>query len=137
MIEAWFVWSGRMGRLAYLGYSLLLGLILVVLALILILPARNTTNADALALVVFVVTGAAGLWGSVCMGVKRLHDMDMSGLHYLWMGVLPGVLSGLGNGAHIMPLSFVGGLMSLGVLLFLLLWPGTDGMNRFGYGPGE
>lgn len=137
MIEAWFVWNGRMGRLAYLGYSLLLGLILVVLALILIIPARNTANADALGLVVLVVTGAVGLWGGVCLGVKRLHDLDLSGWHYLWMGILPGILSGIGNSLHIIAFSILGGMLSLGVLLYLLLWPGTDGMNRFGYGPGQ
>jgi uncharacterized membrane protein YhaH (DUF805 family) len=133
MIEAWFVWNGRMGRLAYLGYSFLLAIILVVLALILMWPARNTTNASALILVVSLVIGAVGVWGSVCLAVKRLHDLDLSGWHYLWMGLLPGVLSGIGSGAHILALSLLGGFLSLGVLLYLLLWPGTEGGNRFGY----
>lgn len=61
-----------------------------------------------------------GLWGlfivipGIALGVRRLHDVNASGWWYL-LAILP--------------------LVNLGLLLFLLLKPGTDGPNRFGDDP--
>jgi len=135
MIEAWFFLSGRIGRLAYFGYSLLLALALTLLAVVMLLPARNSPNMGSVVVLAVVLIGAIAIWGGICLGVKRLHDLDLSGWHYAWMALVPGVLSGLGQASQSMAITLVGGLLSLGVWIYLQFWPGTDGPNRFGYQP--
>jgi uncharacterized membrane protein YhaH (DUF805 family) len=135
MLEACFVWNGRLGRLAYFGYSLLIVLVLAVIAAVLLLPTRNSPNGATVAFVVIGLFGVVAGYAGFCLCVKRLHDLDLPGWHYLWMVLVPSILNGAGNVAHSLPLSVIGGLVSLGVGLYLLFWPGTDGTNRFGYPP--
>jgi len=137
MLEAWFVWSGRMRRLAYFGYSLLLGVILFVIALILILPTRGSPNGPMVTAVVVILLGIVALFAGFCLCAKRLHDLDLAAWHYIWMILLPSIVSGIGTATQQLALNAVGGLFSLCIGLYLLLWPGTDGTNRFGYRPGE
>jgi uncharacterized membrane protein YhaH (DUF805 family) len=135
MLEAFLFLSGRLGRLAYFGYSILLALVLGLIALVMIWPAYNTPNQGLVITVAVVVVGAIAIWCGICLAVKRLHDLDLSGWHYAWMALVPGVINGLGVGMQSIPTRAVGGVLSLGIGLYLLLWPGTDGMNRFGYRP--
>lgn len=58
---------------------------------------------------------------SIAVGVRRLHDRDMSGWWYLGF-ILGGAIP------------VIGGLISLGFLVLMCL-PGTTGMNRFGDDP--
>jgi uncharacterized membrane protein YhaH (DUF805 family) len=62
-------------------------------------------------------------WAGFALVVKRLHDLDKPGWHYVWMFLLPGLLGLLGL------------IWLLLGLLYLLLARGTDGPNRFGYPP--
>jgi uncharacterized membrane protein YhaH (DUF805 family) len=135
MLEAWFILTGRIGRLAYFGYSILLVVILGVVALLLLMPTRNSPNGTTVAVVVLVVLGLVALYAGICLAVKRLHDLDLSGWHYAWMALVPGLFNGIGSATHQLAFSIVGGTLSLGVAVYLLFWPGTDGMNRFGYKP--
>jgi len=135
MFEAWFFWSGRLGRLAYLGYSFLLALILLGLAAILILPARNSPNLGTVLILAKVIVGAIGTWGGICLGVKRLHDLDHSGWHYAWMMLVPNAIAAVGSAVQSILIVLAGLVLSLGVAVYLVFWPGTDGQNRFGYRP--
>jgi uncharacterized membrane protein YhaH (DUF805 family) len=135
MLEAFFLLSGRLGRLAYFGYSLVFGVVLVVIALVLILPTRNSPNGPMVLIVVGIILGLIALWGGIALSVKRLHDLDMSGWHYAWMVVLPGILNAIGNLGHMLAVSIVALVFSLAVWIYLQFWPGTDGMNRYGYRP--
>ena len=69
--------------------------------------------------------------------VRRLHDMDRTGWHLLWIATL----SALGNAvgqvgqAGLSGASGVLGLASLAVFLGLCLIPGTPGPNRYGPPP--
>jgi uncharacterized membrane protein YhaH (DUF805 family) len=144
MLFALFSWGGRMGRLAYFGYSLLLGIVLVVLALILLMPLRNAADGMGVGvgIAIVVILVLMGLFGGFCLAAKRLHDLDMSAWHYAWIVLIPAVMSGLSAAMQqqgpTMPgllISLLGYLISLMVYLFLLAWPGTDGTNRFGERP--
>src|SRR5262245_39268315 len=134
MLFALFSWSDRMGRLAYFGYSVLLVAVMVVLGLILLLPLRNAENVTALGIIIVVLLAAMGLWGGFCLCAKRLHDLNMSAWHYAWIILVPAFFNGLGAAMKQMDMelpgllvSLVGSVISLGIGLFLLLWPGTDG----------
>jgi len=135
MIEAWFFLSGRIGRLAYFGYSLLLALGLAFLAVLMLLPARHSPNIGSVVILAIVLVGGIGAWGGICLGVKRLHDLDVSGWHYAWMALVPAALSGVGQATQSIAISLVGGLLSLGVWVYLQFWPGTDGINQYGSPP--
>jgi uncharacterized membrane protein YhaH (DUF805 family) len=139
MLFALFSWGGRMGRLAYFGYSMLLVTVLVVLGLILLLPLRNATDAQGVTIAIVVLLVAMGIWGGFCLAAKRLHDINLSAWHYAWIIVVPAICNGLGKvmkeSGSVVPgltLIIIGAVISLGVGLFLLLWPGTDGPNDYG-----
>jgi len=135
MLEAFIFLSGRLGRLAYFGYSILFALVLGLIAAILILPTRNSPNGGTVLIVAVIIISVIAIWGGIALSVKRLHDLDMSGWHYVWMILAPGMLQGFGKVFEIPMLSIVGGLISLGVWIYLQFWPGTPGSNRFGYQP--
>jgi uncharacterized membrane protein YhaH (DUF805 family) len=133
MLEAFTLLSGRLGRLAYLGYSLLLGLLLALIALIMIWPAYGTPNQNTIFALAFVILGLIAFWGGLALTVKRLHDLDMSGWHYLWISLAPSFINGVGRAMHSLPVAIFGSALALIFALFLLFWPGTDGSNNYGY----
>jgi uncharacterized membrane protein YhaH (DUF805 family) len=139
MLYALFSWSGRLGRLAYFGYSMVLVAVLLVLGLILLLPLRNAENGLGVGIAIGAILVLMGLFGGFCLAAKRLHDLNMSAWHYAWIILVPAFLNGLGaaikqTGMELPGLltSLVGSVISLGVGLFLLFWPGTDGANDYG-----
>jgi len=143
MLYALFSWDGRLGRLAYFGYSMLLSTVLGVIGLVLLLPLRNAESGLGVGIAIGVILVLAAIFGSFCLAAKRLHDLDMSAWHYAWIILLPAFLNGLGFGMATqkgseftgLVISAIGSVISLGVALFLMLWPGTDGTNSFGERP--
>jgi len=135
VLQALFALEGRLGRLAYFGYSLLLGLVLAVLAFLLLLPVHNPQNNVNALIAVFAVVGVIGTWCSISLGVKRLHDLNLSGWHYAWMALVPAAMEAVGKVTNELAISAVAGLISLLIGLYLLFWPGTDGPNDFGEAP--
>jgi uncharacterized membrane protein YhaH (DUF805 family) len=142
MLYALFSWSGRLGRLGYFGYSLLLCVILVVLSLLLLAPLRSAPDAQGVTIAITVLLSVMGILGGFCLAAKRLHDVDLSAWHYVWIIFIPALLNGvgvalrsLGNTVPGLVISLAGLTFSLLVYFVLLLWPGTDGTNRFGERP--
>jgi uncharacterized membrane protein YhaH (DUF805 family) len=142
MLYALFSWSGRLGRLAYFGYSLLLSVILSVLGLILLLPLRNAPDAMGITITINVILVLMAVFGQFCLAAKRLHDLDMSAWHYVWIIFAPALFIGVGAGMSQAGMTFpglvtmlLGALISLLIALFLMFWPGTDGTNQFGERP--
>jgi uncharacterized membrane protein YhaH (DUF805 family) len=141
MLFALFSWGGRMGRLAYFGYSILLSVMLVVLNLVLLLPLRNAPDAKGITIAITLILGAMGIWGGFCLAAKRLHDVDLSAWYYVWIILIPALLNGVGVAMRHpevgmtvpgLVVSLAGLTFLLLVYLILLFWPGTDGTNRYG-----
>jgi uncharacterized membrane protein YhaH (DUF805 family) len=142
MLFALFSWSGRLGRLAYFGYSILLLTVLVVLGLILLLPLRNAAEGQGVGIAIVVILGVMGIAGGFCLAAKRLHDLDLSAWHYVWMVFVPALFNGFGAAFKQLGMtlpglltSLLGALISVLVGLYLLFWPGTEGSNRYGERP--
>jgi len=92
---------------------------------------------------IIVVVGLAAFWGwaGMALVVKRLHDLDKTGWHYVWMFLLPGLLtSGLtfqlnSEGRWSIGYGQTAGFIPLLSALYLLFALGSDGPNKFGYPP--
>jgi len=140
MVFALFSWGGRMGRLAYFGYSILLFGVLAVIGLVLLLPLRNAGDGGlAVGIAIGAILVLAMLYGGFCLCAKRLHDLNLPAWHYVWIVLLPSFLNGAGQamkqtGAELPGLltGLLGSVISLLVGLYLLFWPGTDGPNDYG-----
>jgi len=145
MIEAYFMLSGRMRRKGFLGYSLLLWPILVAFLLLLPQVPRNARYPITVTTIFIWLFAAFWMWAGAALAVKRLHDLNKSGLHYLWMFLLPALLFGGGlslgyayspaTGAWSSSFGWSLGGVPLLAMLYLLFAPGSDGPNRFGYPP--
>ena len=126
--------SGRSRRKEYWSFALLIGLVYLVLGGIMLAGGvsmatlMDQTGAPAALGPLFYV--GAGLFGifalaiivpSIAVGIRRLHDRDMSGWWYLGFIV-----------ASMIPV--VGFLASIAMIVLMFL-PGTPGPNRFGPDP--
>lgn len=148
MLEAYFMLSGRMRRKGFLGYSLLFWVVLLGLVLF-TPPLAGAALYPSLVAVGLVLLGIAfWFWAGIALVVKRLHDLGRPGAHYVWMFLTPGILVGIDSffdldaGIGRMHLSLGYGPLAIFAAVWLLLaWlylvvaPGSDGPNRFGYPP--
>lgn len=81
--EAWVLGAGRMGRLAFFGSRIMLGLILLIGA-----STQNTF--------VFLITAFVVSWVAITCNARRLHDLGWSGWLQLLLAVpLAGFVLGL------------------------------------------
>ena len=135
--------SGRVRRLPYLGYSLLL---LPIVLLIVSIGASLISNARFPLLATILGIGLLTIflsWAGFALGVKRCHDLDKSGWFYFWLVFLPGALSTtvsleLNGVTSEFGLPIIGGVAGLVAFLggmYLLLARGTDGPNQYGIPP--
>ncbi len=140
---------GRLNRLRFFGLVVLsvviwMSFLLLLFVLGLMLAAMGGAGTDA---GIFTVLGIGILlmliplyvlfiWIQVCLAVKRLHDLNQSGL---WVLALLGYSFASGT-----VLGFIGeedtlmALLSIPNLVFgawLLFWPGTEGDNQYGPDP--
>jgi uncharacterized membrane protein YhaH (DUF805 family) len=107
----------RMARLAFLGRSLLCGVVFLIAASLthmsLIAFFVGVPLAIVVVLVGFALTAYAVVWDTA-LHVRRLHDINCSG----WWAVL----------SFLKPFSWL-------MTVVLVCWPGTYGHNRFGTSP--
>jgi uncharacterized membrane protein YhaH (DUF805 family) len=123
--------SGRSGRKEYWMFILLNVIIGCVMGAILAVAGAGASLQDAAAGNYMAMFGGLGLlylvWAlavlipSIAVGVRRLHDRDMSGWWYLGFIVL-----------SIIPL--VGFIAAIAFIVIMAL-PGTPGANRYGPAP--
>ena len=143
MLEAYFALSGRIRRLRFFAHTILLWIVILLLSLLAI-PLVNHARYPATASIMAIgLIGLFWIWAGMALVVKRLHDLDWSGWHYLWMFLLPAIL-GSGLSIHAsgsfertwtVGFGYSPGIVSFLAILYLIFARGTDGRNRFGYPP--
>ncbi len=80
-------------------------------------------------MLMIVVAFFAAIYSNVCITIKRFHDMDISGWHYLWF-VLLNAVSGHGLGADPRIMALIDIAIVSGFIVLALI-PGTEGTNRY------
>jgi uncharacterized membrane protein YhaH (DUF805 family) len=131
-----FSFRGRIGRLTYFGYSMLVWIILSIMGGIhrLVMTLPNNGVGDVLPWwATYLTFFAIGTWVLYALQAKRLHDLGFSGLHLIW-------ISAVWGGTTVMVwlspvLAVIGGLFGACVYLWLYLAPGQPEENRFGLSP--
>lgn len=108
-----FSFSGRIGRLRYLAYGLLWNLAASLVVGLIAFAAYNAANLVVVVLAIFASVAIA-MVPMFSLTVRRLNDLDNSG----WWSLL-----------YLVP------LVSLALVIYVLFWPGTAGLNRFGAAP--
>ena len=76
----------------------------------------------------FGVIGLVGMWSWICIGSRRLHDLNQSG----WWMLVP---TALPVGIYLVAPGPVGKIISLAFTIVLGAIPGTVGTNTFGADP--
>lgn len=140
MIEAYFTLSGRLRRLPYFGYGLLLIPVVLVLGGLVFFSTKEAQHPVAVLLILASLLVLLLAWAGLALGVKRCHDFNRSGWLYFWIAWLPGILScslsiTIGGAEYELALPVIGNIAGVIALiggLYVLFKRGTDGANRFG-----
>ncbi len=142
MLEGYFALSGRIRRWRFFLYFFVLSIIVSVLALLGIPLVENARYPQAAAILVVIVIGMFCTWAAMALVVKRLHDLNRSGWHYVWMFLLPGLLTSSVSfhwnqiqGSWSFGYLQVFGIVSVLATLYLTFARGSDGPNDYGYPP--
>lgn len=116
--EPFYSYRGRIGRLRFLAYNMVMGLLLYAVLLVFALVAAGLINAIGnngflvVILVVVALAFAAGfVYATLVPAIRRLNDMNYTG----WLSLL-----------MLVP------YLNILFFLFLALMPGTDGINDYG-----
>lgn len=104
----WLSFRGRLSRSQYFAHSLVSGMALVVMV------AVTAALDPALGSMVLLTTILFGMWSEMSATVRRLHDLDRPGWHWV-LGMIP--------------------LYNMWLGLVLLLRAGTIGDNQYGPDP--
>lgn len=139
MHNLFFSFAGRLGRLGFLFRGMALGIttsVLLVVGFTLFVHGALWW----LGLLILIIALAALLVGYASLLARRLHDMNFSGYHAIWvvpveiLGVLvPAAMTSEGVDTSRFDDALFTVIAVIGA--FLLLWPGTKGENRFGDRP--
>ncbi len=115
-----FAMNQRIGRVRYLAYSFMatllmfVGLILIGGVLGALASGGSPEAMVGIFVIIYAIFGIVSLFVSVVLGVRRLHDLDKTG--WLW-------------------LLFLIPIVNLGMMIYLLFFPGTEGDNQYGKKP--
>ena len=144
MFEAYFILGGRMRRFKFLIYSILLWIVAPLLGLLGV-PAINNARYPVMATIAVVtLLGLFWTWSCCALVVKRLHDLERSGWHCVWIVLVPALLFGgltieingiPVNGVWGLRFGYTAGTVPVLAMLYLVLARGSDGPNKYGYPP--
>lgn len=129
--------QGRLNRASYIGHTILCGISFWVGVGILIgtgLAGKGSSGPIMIAAFLAIPLVVAVIWAGFALGVKRLHDMDLSGSHMIWIYIPSSFTGLLGTPAPdwLNAIAVIAWLVSMGLTLWLWCIPGTNGPNRFG-----
>lgn len=133
--QALFSFRGRLGRLAFFGYLLFMYAVVGLLFGAGLISVGAKDGGGGLGVLVIAAAVILFLWIDLALLIKRLHDLDFSSNHLIWVSA-PSMIatfgaSGLSGG--ILALLWVAHFL---IGLYLLFAPGTLGPNKFGQRPG-
>jgi uncharacterized membrane protein YhaH (DUF805 family) len=133
MIQALFGFEGRLARLPYFGY----GLLLAILGLVPVRIGIALGDGGALEASLILAGLISAVWGVVAITIKRLHDMGMSGAHAFWISTIS-LISIAPHRSLRMDPGFAWSMWAIecGIVLWLLLAPGQPEDNQYGPVPG-
>lgn len=109
-----FSFSGRIGRLRYLAYSMAASIVLMVVLVPFIgfsAMMDPTAGMSSFGLIAYILINIVSLVIAVMFGKRRLNDLNRSGWFFLLL-IIP--------------------LVNLLLIIYLLFFPGTDGDNNYG-----
>jgi uncharacterized membrane protein YhaH (DUF805 family) len=121
----WWRGEGRMGRASFVIWTLVLVLAMVTL----VVPLMNAGLPRPISLIM----ACPFTLGSIVVAARRLHDMDRSTMHLLWI-FGPGFALQAATASH--PDAQIGSdLLAFVASVWLFLTPGTPGRNAYGPAP--
>jgi uncharacterized membrane protein YhaH (DUF805 family) len=137
--KLFFSFAGRLGRRGFLLRGMALGIaagVLLVVGFTLFLHGALWW----LGILITIVALATLVVGYTSLIVRRLHDVNFSGWHAIWIvpievlgTFVPAVLASEGVDTSRFDDAIYTVVAVIGATL--LLWPGSKGENRFGYRP--
>lgn len=128
--QIYFSFEGRINRSTYwLKYFLpVIGVAILFVAILFVLPTLTAV----LGLILLIPY----IWATIAVSVKRLHDINLSGWWYVYLAVIPGVVSGIasfsGSLSVAMIFSSLSTITGLGLFIMNGFIPGTKGQNNYG-----
>jgi len=140
-LRSYFSWRGRLTRTRYLGLSFVIFLLLVFLVCLLgvsTLVGSVSPSEKMFPLVSFMILTVsiiASMWCSLCLHVKRLHDMNFRGWWLLIMPLWVGTVAFTGYVLDVQDIRVLVNLLAWCPSLLLFVIRGTTGLNRFGEDP--
>jgi uncharacterized membrane protein YhaH (DUF805 family) len=131
LAEALFGFDGRLARLPFVGYSVLLLFICFLAGAGALMVRAETRAAGAVLGLVLLAVLVGVISCGLALTVKRLHDMGLAGTHVMWIYGLNVASVSLAPALSILFHFAVGG-----VLLWLCLTSGQPQSNQYGPVPG-
>lgn len=132
--HALFRFDGRINRFAFNIIYMSLIVSTFITAFVAVYTTGVSPKDRSIIYAVWSIAAAAILLSLYCglsLTIKRLHDLDMSGIHTIWIyfiGVLPIAMANSTSGVA----SPFFNLIQIGIFLWLMCARGTNGPNRYG-----
>jgi len=127
-----FDFDGRIGRFAYLLYSILNWLVTAALLIIgLVLTKPGLTVIPGILLVFAAMVSL--IWVSLALMVKRLHDTGYSGAHAVWVVLLAILAAATAFSNPVLAFALLVAIVV--IFCWLVYAPGDAGRNLFGPAP--
>jgi uncharacterized membrane protein YhaH (DUF805 family) len=133
--NAAFSFQGRIGRLRFLGYGLLLGVVIGLIfgvAAYFLMHAKHAGNrpVELIAMMICVCMASLFIWSVLALQVKRLHDMNFSAYYLLGFLALAGLI---GACRVIYPEArYIGYVLNVFSFIIFYCVPGSPTRNDFG-----
>jgi len=121
--------EGRVGRLAFFVFGLILGVINAVIAMVL------TSLLGEIGGIISLVVSLGVLYLHYNLAAKRFHDLNKPSQYAIYMIIVAVVASVVARIGSLQVVTMVLGLVLLAVSLYLLFMPGTTGANDYGAVP--
>lgn len=130
-INALLSWDGRIARLQYFGYNILIVILAALAACIGIgLITVNNTGLSIIATIFLIIVFAFYVYASMTIMAKRLHDIGYGAINIIWIWLLGVASTAIEQSSP--TFGMILSLISLGISLYILFAPGQPFPNQYG-----